>query len=547
MGRLRTAIAATVVGAAIAAQGATAQTTPDPPEPPPVTAPPQPPSVPSQPQPQPQPQPPKPAPKPKPKPKPSPKPSPKPKPAEKPDKPPTEGGVDTGSGEKGEEGSEPAREIPDALAFPAPASCGGTAVPAFLIPIYQRATKEYGLGPAGPSILAAINEIETGFGVNQGPSSAGALGWMQFMPATWAAYGVDANGDGRRDPANPEDAIYAAARYLRASGMPEDPEGAIFSYNHADWYVADVLARAACFGGIGGAAGPLSLLPKRQELICGPTEDSRKIPEEYLAAFQNAAARYEIGSDGVWALAAIARLESAYGRGMSPAEMATRGPLGIAESNWQRFAVDGDGDGKVLRQSPGDSAATLARLIWSAGSLRAGVFQHNHASWYVEEVLDEAELLTGKCRVKTVAYAIALPGPTSVPINWENLELSNPLELWDIQQGMIDPRILVLIAAISQEHTITISSLRSDHSMHTTSGNVSNHFFGRAVDIAAIDGVSCTDVAPDSPCGEMVRALAILPEGPRPTELIFCFDADGPGPAFAAADHCDHIHAGYDD
>ena len=172
-----------------------------------------------------------------------------------------------------------------------PPRCGDTSVPAFLIPIYQAASKEYGLGHAGPSILAAINEIETGFGVNQGPSSAGAVGWMQFMPATWAAYGVDANGDGVRDPADPEDAIYAAARYLKAGGMPEDPEGAIFAYNHADWYVADVLARAACFGGIGnGARRPLAD-PEAPGADLHAQRRGRQDPRGVPAAFQTAAGR----------------------------------------------------------------------------------------------------------------------------------------------------------------------------------------------------------------------------------------------------------------
>ena len=539
MGRVRTAIAAAVLAAAIAAQGAVAQAPPDPP--PPAPAPPSPPPV--------QPAPPAAAPKP---PKPKPQPQPKPKP-EKPAPPADEDKGQQGSGgiEPGDqdEGVQPAGPIDEQLAFPAPASCGDTSVPAFLIPIYQGATKAYGLGPAGPSILAAINEIETAFGSNQGPSSAGAVGWMQFMPATWAAYGVDANGDGVKDPADPEDAIFAAARYLKASGMPEDPEGAIFAYNHADWYVADVLARAACFGGItGGDLGDLSLLPKRQQLSCGPQADSRPVPKGYLDAFENAAARYDMGEDGVWALAAIARLESDFGRSMTPADMKTRGPLGIDEANWDSFAVDGDGDGKVRRHSPGDSAATLGAHGLGQRQPGGGIFQHNHASWYVEEVLDEAAPLTGKCSVRNVSYSIALPGPTGVlPINWENVELSNSLEAWDLQQGLIDPRVMMLIAAISQNHQITISSLRSDHSMNTTSGNVSNHFYGRAVDIAAIDGVSCTVVTTDGPCGRMARALALLPPGQRPTELIFCFDPDGPGPAFAAADHCDHIHAGYDD
>ena len=69
--------------------------------------------------------------------------------------------------------------------------------------------------------------------------------------------------------------------------MPEDPEGAIFAYNHADWYVADVLARAACYGGITG--GALSLLPERQLLSCGPKGDSLPVPKGYLNAFETAA------------------------------------------------------------------------------------------------------------------------------------------------------------------------------------------------------------------------------------------------------------------
>jgi hypothetical protein len=231
---------------------------------------------------------------------------------------------------------------------------------------------------------------------------------------------------------------------------------------------------------------------------------------------------------------------------MTPQQLKDEGALGISDLHWDRFAVDGDGDGKVLRQSPSDSAATLARMIWAAGSLRAGIFQHNHAAWYVQEVLDEAKPIAGKCRIRTVAYSVALPGPNALPINWENLELSNSLELWDIQQGAIDPRVIGLIAAITQDHTMTISALRSDHSQNTAGGNVSNHYFGRAVDIAAIDGVPCTDVSVDGPCGTMVRTLAALPPDQMPTELIFCFDADGPGPAFAAADHCNHIHAGWD-
>ena len=64
------------------------------------------------------------------------------------------------------------------------------------------------------------------------------------MPSTWEMYGVDANNDGRKDPYNPVDAIFAAARYLKAAGGDKDLRSAIFAYNHADWYVDEVLLYA---------------------------------------------------------------------------------------------------------------------------------------------------------------------------------------------------------------------------------------------------------------------------------------------------------------
>jgi murein DD-endopeptidase MepM/ murein hydrolase activator NlpD len=120
-------------------------------------------------------------------------------------------------------------------------------IPPFLLPIYQAAGIEYGIRW---EVLAGINEIETDYGRNLNVSTAGALGWMQFMPSTWKQYGVDANHDGKKDPFNPVDAIFAAARYLKAAGADTDVRKAIFSYNHADWYVDSVLMRARLIGGI---------------------------------------------------------------------------------------------------------------------------------------------------------------------------------------------------------------------------------------------------------------------------------------------------------
>jgi murein DD-endopeptidase MepM/ murein hydrolase activator NlpD len=108
-------------------------------------------------------------------------------------------------------------------------------------------------------VLAAINKIESNFGRNMGPSSAGAVGWMQFMPDTWLRWGTDGNGDGIADPWNAEDGVYSAARYLAAAGGRTDVSRSIFAYNHAQWYVDDVLQLAELFGGGGGADVVFSL------------------------------------------------------------------------------------------------------------------------------------------------------------------------------------------------------------------------------------------------------------------------------------------------
>lgn len=87
--------------------------------------------------------------------------------------------------------------------------------------------------------LAAINLVETRFGSIAGTSMDGAQGPMQFMPATWAAYGRGG------DVNSPREAIMAAGRYLAANGFAGDPSRAIFAYNHANEYVRAVSDYAA--------------------------------------------------------------------------------------------------------------------------------------------------------------------------------------------------------------------------------------------------------------------------------------------------------------
>jgi murein DD-endopeptidase MepM/ murein hydrolase activator NlpD len=147
-------------------------------------------------------------------------------------------------------------------------------IPPFLLSIYQAAGIQYGVPW---EVLAAINEIETDYGRNLNVSSAGARGWMQFMPGSWQTYGVDANEDGRKDPYNPVDAIFAAARYLRAAGAETDLAKAIYAYNHADWYVDSVLRRARFVAGLpSDLVGSLTGLAQGRSPVAGRARYSRR-------------------------------------------------------------------------------------------------------------------------------------------------------------------------------------------------------------------------------------------------------------------------------
>jgi hypothetical protein len=101
--------------------------------------------------------------------------------------------------------------------------------------------------PGLPSaVLLAIGSVESNFGLQSGASAAGALGPMQFLPSTWAAYGTDGDGDGVTDVMNPVDAVHGAARLLCANGGADASRlaSAIWNYNHSDDYVRQVITLA---------------------------------------------------------------------------------------------------------------------------------------------------------------------------------------------------------------------------------------------------------------------------------------------------------------
>jgi transglycosylase-like protein with SLT domain len=116
-----------------------------------------------------------------------------------------------------------------------------TIPPAYLA-LYRRAAPTC---PGLPwTILAGIGTVETGNGRDVHRSIAGAEGPMQFLPSTWAVWGYDADGDGKANINDPVDAVFSAARYLCAAGAGrggQSLDDAIYAYNHAWWYVREVI------------------------------------------------------------------------------------------------------------------------------------------------------------------------------------------------------------------------------------------------------------------------------------------------------------------
>jgi Transglycosylase SLT domain len=226
--------------------------------------------------------------------------------------------------------------------------------PPFLLPIYLAAAQRYGVPW---QVLAAINEVESNYGYDLSVSSAGAEGWMQFLPAEWLAFGVDANGAGVRDPYNPADAIFAAARYLASAGAANDLRGAIYAYNHSTSYVESVMLRTRLIAG-----APQSLIDGLTAIVDG------RFPVEGAEAHASAA---------VWAAAP----HPAPARSLSAARTSSAHPGALAPPPTRTVAssvtaVGPTVTGAIIAASPGAAVVAVqqAEVIQTGRSARLGRF-----------------------------------------------------------------------------------------------------------------------------------------------------------------------------
>lgn len=236
--------------------------------------------------------------------------------------------------------------------------------------LWTRAGAAYGIPW---EVLGAINKIETDFGRNMGPSSAGAVGWMQFMPDTWLRWGLDASGDGVADPWHPEDAVFAAARYLAAAGARDDVRRGVFAYNHADWYVEQVLELAAVYAG-GGADAAFALdrlqvdLTQAQDAVTAAAaalaEAERTDAELAARAADDAlllSERLPLQAEAYAAAAEVDRLRGELAAAEAALEAAREGALPASFAAGTLLGAATAAGGYVFPVGGGPAVATVAR------------------------------------------------------------------------------------------------------------------------------------------------------------------------------------------
>jgi hypothetical protein len=493
-------------------------------------------------------------------------------------------------------------------------------IPVFLLPIYQAAGIQYGVRW---ELLAAINEVESDYGRNMGVSSAGAVGWMQFIPSTWRAWGVDGNGDGSRDPYNPVDAIFSAARYLRAAGAASDERTAVFAYNHADWYVDDVLLRArliesyppqmvAALTGLSDGRFPVAARARysaRGRRTVAAVYSRRRAP---VVAVNDAVVR-KVGSSRRKGRYLV--LEDVYGNTYQ------YGKLGSVA---RVYPVPRPA--RAAPQAPPARPAPAPRLVRERvfahprrpqarrhGGLEqmldAGATQYNHvfapalgldAKHATLRTLEPgshvvAGTVIGHTRAQRrlpMSFAIRPAGrrapmidPRPILDGWTLLESTAiydtsgrdallgrhsvgqvllmpktvlekrvlrdrrvtiyPQGRRDIRTGQIDRRVLATLEFLAQSGLDpTVSSLRAGHSRLTTSGNVSEHYSGDAVDVSAVNGVPIAGhQEPGGIADQTVRRLMLLQGTVAPHQIISLLDLGAN--TMALPDHADHIHIGF--
>lgn len=255
-----------------------------------------------------------------------------------------------------------------------------------------------------------------------------------------------------------------------------------------------------------------------------------------------------VGSAASWnVVIAVAWMDSQWGNKVAGSFIGSR----FSTAEWNTYKTDGNSDGVVDRASAEDQVATTV-AYFNAHSTELGVrpalvkyFDRNPAQ--VQKALRLSSFY------KAYGKAALVDGLDDAAAQREIIErvLDNErVDIYDggrsdIDFGLIDPRVLVTMEFIANRYgQIGVTSLVTGHSVFTTSGNVSLHSMGQAMDIATVSDISINGHQQrNSITTKVLRDILLMPKSMQPAELISLWDLGGP--SFALSDHADHIHIGF--
>lgn len=264
----------------------------------------------------------------------------------------------------------------------------------------------------------------------------------------------------------------------------------------------------------------------------------KDIPADFARLYVEAASEYGFE----WQLlAAVGKVECDHGRGdcYRPNRAGARGPMQFLPATWVAYK-SASGDPPYDIYDPRDAVFAAAAKLAADGikrDPRAAIYSYNHSGSYIDEVIAWAVRYGWSATDAGVLAQAVLTHP--------NIEL-RPEARADIENRRVDGRVLAALLLLAAEHELSdVGPFVSGHSLYVEgTDRISNHTYGRAVDIPIVDGiaVSYSNVS----ARRAARSLLSLPAAIRPDELgspwVF---SSTTVTSFADEAHSNHLHAGW--